>query len=1849
MSLLSTAQNEVAFRIASNLDTSPTELTRYAGSTAVANAFGTLTQSSDSLTGNASYIFGSNGRVQYSQIGTNGGINDFVQEFVFKKSTKPTSGNVHILAAIPTSIAGGYVNQVYIDSNGYLIAYIRGTYTTTSLGNSTNICDDKWHHVVVSYQSVTNGFRIYIDGTLVNYGNTIGNSSWYGIWNLGSYLDQDLTTANYYFDGKIDFAAFYNGSISNTGMDNFVVNHRAEFANKVVSATALTASGLAAQPAITTVRSANYSATPATASATSPNAIQSARNNFTLLNTYLGTLSLEQWYKFDDTKNIINYGSGGPAAFYFTGNATSEDHSGIQGSGALKICGNDNDGGAYITLDDFTTMTPELTDGDFSVGFWVKAPSAVASNPAVVWNASNYNDGKFTGFIIHNSGKLEFQMYTNSMHSIQTASSICDNNWHLVVGKYNGTTMSFYLDNTLIGTDTVTQYSGPNTVSFGGNNQASNGNFFSVSNFFISSSSAITTTVMGNMITYSGGAALQAYANMETPKLSFNNAFNNLTETRGALVDLRFNEGSGSPQNYGTTTGINLAVTGDAVTYSQLSRNTKAYKITNTNAKISSVVTYPSGTFSTNNTQTLIAYAKVDSGTEPAVINVLALANHFGGPYGSGLGLYMLGSGAIRARIRDDAGANTVNSAGTYADSQYHLYVATTDGSTLKLYIDGKLEGSTSTTKLVTDSGLLMIGGEGDTFNIWDESKSTYIDEVSVYNYAFSAAQVFDHFQSLSQDMGWTAAALMVQPTASLGYGPIINPGVGYATALLADPTQQDTINNLAIPLTATGLLQNPNYAATKNFNYSATPMTATAAEEDSGASAGGNIVSGHMDALAYFAPAYARIPGRWNADPATVSALMVQPTIFTTLGALIKPQSLNAKAQLPLPPAYYTITDDIWYQRLLDVDYQSARYGGIITFFNTSSNIYLNGGYGGWNAFSNRNPLNANYGYNLYDAPLPVATAGYFDPENRKALNLRNIALEQGDYETYSGGWTMEAMIQTTKKNQFIAAGIYRGDTSSSVSRNYRTGIRLKDGKIAITDVKDSTLGFFKSNDSLAITGFKDIADGEWHHIIIQYRPDGVDQYEARTQIFIDGKLDVQRYGARVYFPGQIGYNSNDVNVYSDFNISAISTNKGSFVLEREININYLAAFGITPIEAPAAIASATLTPNNKGRGNRGRALMLYFWPTFKADEPRYLPYQRFMAGGVGIGFTDNDQGTYGDNPDTFYPVATQLGKGANQFYDWDIWPVPVTYYPGGDQFVGDTHPILKDGIFKSGTTKGTVYINPVTDNERYLNLQEDLKDLSQFDMICFRNYPDESNERDGYGTTAKGVADPYFNILDKDLFEEFLVSLRDAVDSGISLLITNPQLAVDMGFIDTYHQVDSLNGFGNSGGSDPYVPIKLNDPLGTGTPKLNIEYVTSLTDEGRTNSYEDYYRNNYHQVVNTIPGLTDDPAYIWKDSVLYTPDGLNYGELGRIWSHIEYNPGLQPGDKFLIACMFGANAYYATPINAIKAGKVITKFADTYMHGAIERVNPYRNYATTIAVEPGTVVAGKQIGAKVFISFTDNVGNQQGLPTTSSSGYPIEQALVELKSNYWIDYAYSTGSITTSDRDTYRAATNNLDNQYPNGGPIYEAEKYWTLNGQNILAKADWYGDNNSVGTDTAESVKSGKKVAKTRAGMKRKNTVSTSTMPAYTIVSSWTYPNIGVPTPSINTRALWWLSERLEYAGGLPQRPLAIEADAFMPQPQVSGYKIASVNAQAGLASATIVETSLRSGTLSINSAPLPMLATVGLVPLGLNIIAGVATASAKITTNFSTSTSKDDDIVLYVIHEDPILYIREDAIK
>ena len=146
---------------------------------------------------------------------------------------------------------------------------------------------------------------------------------------------------------------------------------------------------------------------------------------------------------------------------------------------------------------------------------------------------------------------------------------------------------------------------------------------------------------------------------------------------------------------------------------------------------------------------------------------------------------------------------------------------------------------------------------------------------------------------------------------------------------------------------------------------------------------------------------------------------------------------------------------------------------------------------------------------------------------------------------------------------------------------------------------------------------------------------------------------------------------------------------------------------------------------------------------------------------------------------------------------------------------------------------------------------------------------------------------------------------------------------------------------------------------------------------------------------------------------------------------------------------------------------------------------------------------------------------------------------------------------------------------------------------------------------------------------------------------ILWGWATRQISVPVPSINTRGLWWLSERLEYADGVPLRPEAFESDAFMPQPVVTGFKTATIAAQPGLAVGAMVETNLRSAGTTI--AVLPLTATAFFVEKGTYVPAEAATAIARTAQDIRTTTFESDQVVLYLVHVDPILYLREDVIK
>jgi len=1698
-----------------------------------------------------------------------------------------------------TGTSGNGINIDVNQSLAYLSATPNGfTNQVSSPGVSLNA----WHHFAWTVDSTN--MKLYIDGSLVSTASTpstISMDSQVKYWMRWT----SSGTTRYGATGNYDELAVFDSTLSATT----IAEHYAAGFAIGYSATPATASALAVQP--TTIIDSGYVAQAATASATFAEASWNFVNLPQMLDTYMQTLSFEQWYRFDQPKKIRNYGTGGNAetAWAFNGSATTDILGGRQGSGALVIYGQQ---GNTVPLA-FGVNQPystEITDNEFAIGFWFKAESGFGDKLADIIKYYNPFGSDYYNLRIRNTGYVEWTMQGNQQNQVVHLTNVADGNWHFIHARAStsGNTISINVDNgTAVSTTTNGTWPSVSALTFGNVlNSGTNNKKGYISHYWVNGYSTITSTQIGNMITYAG-TPIQAATILPEPTVKFTNAYNDYIQANGSTIEFRMDEATGTPVNFGTIDSLSIGLNGSNVSYLQPTVNRYAYKFTNANTYLQGDWTAASGTFSTNAQQTMVVRFK--SNGYKSFEQILGSTGMFGF-LGTGITIALgANNGHISARLNKGFGptdTETITWSTNVADNEWHLAVACKSGSNFTLYVDGKQRAQITNSAITpANSGTWGVAAEGKYNGTGSNTKELYIDEFAVLATEITAAEAFEMYQAISLDTDNEISALMVNPTYSAGYGPTIAAAPMIATAA------EGAVFPFVVPLTGQALFQQPNFEATKNTSNAVTAWTASALMEDITFSIGEFNGAQHMEATATFPQPQLFIPGFWFDNPKIATAEMVQPTVVTTLGALIKPQSLNAKAMFALPPAYYLASDDKWYQALLNVDYQTPSVAGKITFFNTNDTIYVGGAYDGWQA---RQP---SAGYNLVNSPLPAAYAGVVDNQGRKALNIRNIELTYTPNESYSGGWTLETMFRTTKKNQYIATGYLLGDTTSSVSRNKRSGIRLKDGKIAFINEKDTSLGYLKSSDSIAFTGYKDIADGEWHHLIIQLRNDGVDANNARLQVWIDGQLDIQRFGLRSYSPNQIGFNSSDVDAYSDFDMSAISINKRSYVLEKEILINYLAAIDVTPIEVPVAKASADFGKETKASGNRGRALMLYFWPTASEQLKGVYTYTNFTSDEAANTLTTMD----------YYTSPPQEYEG------WDVFPVDVTGRFVSELVKPEAYGVenIKLTTFSSYVgpwdgpntktylvnSRGT-FVNPVTDAARYIDLINDI-DLSQFDMIFFKNYPNDPKEKDAF--TGSEIVDAYFNLRESKLFEDFLKSLRAAVDTGVSLMVSSAQLALDLKIVDRVEVVPAMDdNIGQGNYSDPYAPTQMFGIEGAVDLPVPPEYDEPL-------GWEDTWKNNRTRIVNTHPGITDYPALVKTQFAFWrATDEFRWGAPDRPFARYEHKNALAVGDEFVISTTGGdgnkSTTYLATPFENVKAGKIITAFANTVRRGLDLIDNPYKNYAQSIILEPGDVLDGRQVGGKIYVNFTEEINKV------------TETGSIELTSDYWVNYAYENGAIDI-------AARNDLLQQ----DFVQTETPYWSLNGMHILQQA---GAQYELDTDF-EKPGVQKKAVKTRKINKAGGLSFTSVPTGGVFFSStyaWQYPMINFEVPSMPTRGFRWLSNR-EVLEGTVIRPVSMDATAQMPNALAVPDKGASFRTQSMVAAGYLPETQFSSGTRTI--PVLPMTANATIVKPGSTIGVTPMTATTGMFINNRAIVAAEDQVILYLMHVDPILYIREDVIK
>jgi hypothetical protein len=1040
-------------------------------------------------------------------------------------------------------------------------------------------------------------------------------------------------------------------------------------------------------------------------------------------------------------------------------------------------------------------------------------------------------------------------------------------------------------------------------------------------------------------------------------------------------------------------------------------------------------------------------------------------------------------------------------------------------------------------------------------------------------------------------------------------------------------------------------------------ITFAATALTASALFHDPQYNIGDGHEADHMNASALFVNPLVVINESVPAMVATVSVDMPDAVGSGQLLGIVNASPMTASAGLPVPPAYIVLTEDPWFNRLYALDTATPNVAdvGVLKFFIEDSNITTASvlSENGFNEGVTRTLRALTY-LNASAIPAPLGITGEFDPYTRKAVNLRNIGLSwyditqasAADAATTDRGFTVEALVKTTKSNQVL---FYGSKSSLNTSGWTHSFIGLNNGKIYIKTPANTAYTISSTSvvnaEPIVQSTRTNVADGQWHHIIVQ------NGYDGRIQIWVDGELDIQRYGYTMPRPSQIGYNSDSATLASDFSVSAFSSNAGQFLLERDVTLNYFAAIKYQPILAEPMTASTLMTQDHKARGNRGRALMLYFWSTYALGNNGYFVGQGGLPGQSLQRNTSFDQGINGFfDYDTGPDLSTwELGSGgAQQWNGWDIFPIDIQGIYTSSVVKPASYKNLRTVNFTS-TTGGNVnwkqadgFYDELTDNRRYIDLIKDIDNLEDFDMIFFRNYPDQGTELDSFSKFES--VDTYFNLQEKELFEDFINSLKEAMDSGISLLVTNPQLAIDLGIIDRVEVVPDLNTQVNSI-SDTYAENKVAETTGS-------NYVTNTDPTyGDTLYYfADTYKNNRHRLIRQVDGLTTFPSYIWKETIYYNNDGaINFGGNDRWWNKYDFKAnGPQPGDEFIIATnntKINTVSYQAVPFDNIKAGKPLTAFANTYERNGIITNNPYADYATSIIVEPGDILNGKQVRGKIFVSFTETIqGNDY-------YDKPREYAGIDLNTNNRINTAYSQGAITLQKRNQLLAdATTNLDLQLQNGDITQEEYNgliYWDDNGNNIISSIVYgntqeivEGGNPQTGTQASTNLNR----FTLKAGEDTKYMFSVSE-PWFTVQWGYRTQRANVWVPSINSRGFSWLSDRT-FLEGKNQEHTAFRANAELLNPTISADRDNNANVQPMLANGRMPSGEY-TGNESVLALPMEAIATFGIFVR--NIVAATMTATASTGQNISTFTSSEDEIIVYLHHVDPILYLREEIIK
>jgi len=563
--------------------------------------------------------------------------------------------------------------------------------------SSTVIANQQWHHIVGVRDDLYN-LSLYLDGVLLgtDVSNSVavdGGQSTYIGW--GTEVDSGEGP----FNGSIDEVKIYNGALTAAEV-KIDYNRGASIVLGALSDNSSYEKSAANQ---------EYCVPGDTTSCVAP----------------VGEWKLDEGTgtSANDTSGNANTGTLG------TGSSAPTWSTGKIGKG-LNFDGTDD----YVSVADSSSLSPSQV----TVETWAKFNS-IADGKTIVAKDKSSGQSYMIAIGVANAGYLEFATYNGAWYGAKVLSStISTNTWYHIVGSYDGTNLRLYVNGVLQNTA-----SGPASIDYTAglsDKRLTIGRYYASgigSNYFNGSVDEVkiynyARTAAQVAWDYNRGGPVARYKLDECAGPTANDASgngNNGTITIGSLGSQSSLgtcvDGSSTSAWYNGATGkFNSSLNFDG---------TDDYVDTTTGDIVSSLGAISAWI-------NIGAYGTVGD----SYIHVISSQVTSGGDSDFKL---QIGDGTdggkdnvLIDRVLNGTDSYSISTTNLSLSTWYHV-VGTWDGSTVRLYVNGILEDSDSASGAIpaADTAVYKIGVLGSSAVRHWEGK---LDDVRIYNYALSAAQV---------------------------------------------------------------------------------------------------------------------------------------------------------------------------------------------------------------------------------------------------------------------------------------------------------------------------------------------------------------------------------------------------------------------------------------------------------------------------------------------------------------------------------------------------------------------------------------------------------------------------------------------------------------------------------------------------------------------------------------------------------------------------------------------------------------------------------------------------------------------------------------------------------------------------------------------------------------------------------------------------------------------------------------------------------------------------------------------------------------------------------------------------